>query len=325
MFGDKTLGQGWTTAPCPRGGSGVAAGAAAASAASGAGSVASGLGAAAAGLGLAGTALGLLGSLADQASTTETESVETQSAEPEPDDPTPVIQQSPPARSGKKARNASGASSDPKAQQAQTGAAPAQGGRSGARGTGRGDSFCGPGRKLGSENDGPGLSWKCIPDNSRTAGGRSGATGGNGAQQPQRGPIPALVQEVTALLEPTDNVGLVDPDQNGHGVRSRDFNRLAFAALEDGDFSGAEQAFRQAADEAELAGNQREAEINRRNAELVSIDRMLASAARAKGGKDSLRRSLSLKLAAGTARDAGFDDIARKIDGLNARKATAAK
>lgn len=124
------------------------------------------------------------------------------------------------------------------------------------------DTFCGPGLKLGAENDCPGCSWLCIPDP-------------NPQPMSKARPAPAgaagLLQQALSQVEPTDGLTNAGADPAGHGIRSREFNRSAIAALQEGRFMHAALRFRLAAGFARDAGNAREEYVNRRNALLLQL------------------------------------------------------
>ncbi|WP_187971671.1 hypothetical protein [Aquibium microcysteis] len=124
------------------------------------------------------------------------------------------------------------------------------------------DPFCGPGLKLGAENDCPGCSWLCILDPSPQP---------MSSVRPAPGGAAGLLQQALSQLEPSDGLSNAGADPSGNGIRSREFNRSALAAVRDGRFMHAALRFRLAAGFARDAGNAREEYLNRRNALLLQL------------------------------------------------------
>jgi hypothetical protein len=148
------------------------------------------------------------------------------------------------------------------------------------------DSYCGPGLKLGAENDCPGCSWLCIPDPS---------------PQPMSSARPApagaagLLQQALSQLEPTDGLSNVGADPSGNGIRSREFNRSALAAMQDRRFMHAALRFRLAAGFARDAGNAREEYLNRRNALLMQLAGKLKAGIDAEGRARTTQAQVSYR------------------------------
>jgi len=138
---------------------------------------------------------------------------------------------------------------------------------------------CGPGLKLGAENDGAGLSWRCIPDSGRSSfsaprysgGGPNAAAALGGAAA-----ILSLIGIVADMIEPTDGNSEAEDDRIGHGVNSRDANRQAMLAMQQGHFATASHLFQTAAAEAGLAMEWDDKATNARNARYAAAQGKLA-------------------------------------------------
>jgi hypothetical protein len=131
------------------------------------------------------------------------------------------------------------------------------------------DSFCGPGLKLGAENDCRGCSWLCIPDNNPLP----------ISQPTQQSPGGAslLLEQAASQVEMTDGLSNISNDPNGMGLQSRDFNRRAIEQMRRFNFLRASLLFSVSASYAKSAGNMHEEYVNRRNERLMSLARELKS------------------------------------------------
>lgn len=178
------------------------------------------------------------------------------------------------------------------------------------------DGACGPGMKLGSENDGRGLSWKCIPD-MRSGG---GGGGGGGFSRPSSNPTAAGLQGAAGLLDALSTfASLIDSsesaapvpvnrDPDGHGVKSRDANSEGIGALRAGDFDKAAKLFRLASREAIQANDVESASINEHNEAYARAEILLIQgldAERAGKFEDASRKYLEARVIAnwGQAKD----------------------
>jgi hypothetical protein len=136
------------------------------------------------------------------------------------------------------------------------------------------DTYCGQGLKLGAETDCPGCSWLCIPDpNPQPA----------SSVRPAPAGAAGLLQQALSQIEATDGLSAVGADPSGDGIRSREFNRSALAAVQDGRLMHAALRFRLAAGFARDAGNAREEYLNRRNALLMQLAGKLTAGIDAEG------------------------------------------
>jgi hypothetical protein len=140
---------------------------------------------------------------------------------------------------------------------------------------------CGSGLKLGAENDGPGLSWHCIPDSGRSASSIprfSGGGGGSNAAAALGGAaaILSIISIFADMVEPTDSNSDMQDDRIGHGVIARDANRQAILAMQQGRFTTASQLFQTAAKEAGLAMEWDDKTTNARNARYAAAQDKLA-------------------------------------------------
>lgn len=182
------------------------------------------------------------------------------------------------------------------------------------------DSVCGPGKELHPSK------WACIPEYSsgrlRSSGGGSGNTANQVIAGVQIGA--ALLSAVSALAsqsQMTDNVGQirqgVREDLARHGAISREYNRRGLALQTKGDFDGARKAFQRAAREAILAGNQREGDINERNAEIADALLWLRRGYDLERSGRVTNANFAYRQGIDAARRAGNEKVARELAAAN--------
>jgi hypothetical protein len=139
---------------------------------------------------------------------------------------------------------------------------------------------CGSGLKLGAENDGPGLSWHCIPDSGRSASSTPRFSGGGGSNATAAlggaAAILSIISIFADMVEPTDSNSDVEDDRIGHGLIARDANRQAILAMQQGHFTTASHLFQTAATEAGLAMAWDDKTTNARNARYAAAQDKLA-------------------------------------------------
>jgi len=182
------------------------------------------------------------------------------------------------------------------------------------------DSFCGPGRKLGSENDGPGMSWKCLPERGQqrrasstvTTGGNRAAAG-VAAGLAVGSVVLSIVQSLASQSRMTDNLGSVDLDKMRHGTASRDHNRRGLTLQQAGKFSEARVAFLKASREAIYAGNVNEAKVNERNADIADALHWLRKGFTAEQSGKKTSANIAYRMGIDAARRAGDEAAARRL------------
>lgn len=182
------------------------------------------------------------------------------------------------------------------------------------------DSYCGPGRRVGAENDGPGMSWKCVPDRRQSRQSSSAVnTGGNRAAAAANVAVGVLglIGALATALEATDNVGQAEIDRAGHGTRSRELNRQAFVAMQAGDFLQAHYKFEAAAKEAHAAGNWKEGQTNTKNAGIAMAQNRLKLGIEAEQSGDLKKANGFYLKAKLTASYAGEQELAAQIAQYN--------
>lgn len=189
------------------------------------------------------------------------------------------------------------------------------------------DSYCGPGRHVGAENDGAGMSWRCVPDGGRSLPSIPSGSGGNGVAA-GLGAAAAGLEGLAALLSIASALGsrISAPDANGPvrnfdsgtaARQSRDLNRQAIAAMQAGRFDLAADLFGRAADEAEVANDSDGARANRKNAMIADAENMLRQGYVWEQKGDLAKASHFYMRGMQAARHAGADDLAGKLAAYN--------
>ncbi|MBN9087890.1 MAG: hypothetical protein J0J01_13345 [Reyranella sp.] len=201
----------------------------------------------------------------------------------------------------------------------------------GAAGPAAADSYCGAGRHVGAENDGAGMSWRCVPDGaarSLPSGSYGGGGGGGSGAAAGVGAAAAGLEGLAALLSIASMLGsrISAPDANGpvvHDVdrakadaRSRDLNRQAISAMQAGRFDLAAELFN---DAAVAAWDEEAKRANERNAQIADAERMLVQGYIWEQKGDSAKASQFYLRGKQAADAAGSGDLAGKLSAYNDR------
>lgn len=175
------------------------------------------------------------------------------------------------------------------------------------------DSVCGPGKQLATN------AWACVSGNGGSITRNSGqVTGGQiAAGLAVGGAILSIVQSLASQTQATDNVGRADLDEQRHGTNSRQLNRQAIALQQAGKFDSARIAFLKAAGEAVIAGNQREAKINQKNAEIADALHWLRSGYDAEKAGKPTRANIAYRMGIDAATRAGNESLVSKLRTAN--------
>jgi tetratricopeptide (TPR) repeat protein len=170
------------------------------------------------------------------------------------------------------------------------------------------DAVCGPGRHLAEHV------FNCLRgDTSHQAYQRSNPAAGVAAGLQFGAALLSVIGQLASQSQMTDNTGPVMKDQAHHGTMSRALNRKGLALQEQGKFDEARRAFLKASDEATLAGNLREAEINEKNAKIADAIYWLHRGYTLEKSGNAIKANIAYRLGIDSARSSGNGGLASQL------------
>lgn len=187
------------------------------------------------------------------------------------------------------------------------------------------DSYCGPGRHVGAENDGVGKSWQCVPDTGVTMPSAPLGTNSTAAAALQgASAILTIASTLASMLSATDTNTSLPGNSGCNAVKARDLNRQGLEAMQEGRYKRAELAFELAAKETGICGNFDDYSQNLKNANIAKAEQYIQEGFVLEQQGNRKAASDDYSLALYEAQSAGAADLAKQIASYNDRLVTAA-